>query len=61
MNVPLQVIVLGARDDASGLPIGFTDNYIKILLEGSTPPPGTLAAARITRSDGLICYGTITG
>jgi threonylcarbamoyladenosine tRNA methylthiotransferase MtaB len=41
-------IVLGSIDAATSLPVGLTGNYVKVLLNGAAPPPGSIFPAEIT-------------
>ncbi|MBN1880327.1 tRNA (N(6)-L-threonylcarbamoyladenosine(37)-C(2))-methylthiotransferase MtaB [bacterium] len=53
----LPAIMLGEIDHQTGLHQALSDNYLRILLRGATPPKGTIAEIRLEKSDGILCYG----
>ncbi len=55
----LSVILLGERDSVTGLPQALSDNYIRVLIEGSVPERGKIVSARLDRCEKLVCFGHV--
>ncbi len=55
----LDVIILNTQDPTTGKTIGLSDNYLKIQLDDSSHPPGSLATVSVTGVVGLSMEGRI--
>ena len=53
----LQVLVEDRRDKATGLRVGLSDNYIKVVFEGGKTLPNHFAVASITRAREDLVFG----
>ena len=52
-------LVEDRRDRASGLPVGLTDNYLKVAIDSDRDlSPGSIVAAKVTRAREDMVYGT---
>ena len=52
-------LVEDRRDRASGLPVGLTDNYLKVAIDADSDlSPGSIVAANVTRAREDMVYGT---
>jgi threonylcarbamoyladenosine tRNA methylthiotransferase MtaB len=55
-------LVEDRRDRVSGLPLGLTDNYVKVAIDsGGDLAPGSIVAADVTRAREDMVYGTAAG
>ena len=57
---PVYPLVEDRRDRASGLPVGLTDNYLKVVIDADCDlSPGSIVAANVTRAREDMVYGTV--